>query len=203
MNKVPVKHWPISSRSMSTYWWAKKSQTSSIVHVSQAKSEELSSGIHLRIINCRELGLMDVVLYDWSFIAKRGLEVVYSWEYTRIPRTHSSAAGAILARMFKWHVEKSDAGKKAFFNNLKTNRQFRMVELVWSLHAPPHVDVDRISSDQCDYHQRNKPFQCYWTWLNHIQPRNGTLSRSEELRFSMIGNIQGFPGHMAIVQAQS
>ena len=79
----------------------------------------------LRIINCREFGLIDVTMNDWSFIAKRGIEVQYNWKYARIPRTYGNYAGAILSRMFKWRLKKTDTGKKAIFDNLRTNRQFR------------------------------------------------------------------------------
>ena len=91
----------------------------------QSKMVDFPTLSRLRILNCREFDLTNVSDHDWNFLAERGIEVVYHWEYTRIPRTHSHAAGAILARMFKWRLAKSDAGKKAFFDNLLSNRQFR------------------------------------------------------------------------------
>ena len=96
----------------------------------------------LRILNCREFDLTNVALNDWSFIAKRGIEAQYDWEYTRIPRTHGCVAGAILNRMFKWRLEKDDAGKKAIFDNLKTNRQFRKhIDTAFRSHwVPPILD---------------------------------------------------------------
>ena len=96
----------------------------------------------LRILNCREFDLTNVALNDWSFLAKRGIEVQYDWQYPRIPRTHGCVAGAILSRMFKWRLQKSDAGKKAIFDNLKTNRQFRKhIDTAFRSHwVPPILD---------------------------------------------------------------
>ena len=96
----------------------------------------------LRILDCREFDLTNVALNYWNFIAKRGIEVVYDWVYTEIPRTHGSSAGAILCRMFKWRLEKSDARKKAIFDNLKTDRQFRRhIDRAFRSHwVPPILD---------------------------------------------------------------
>ena len=84
----------------------------------------------LRILNCREFGLMDVASNDWSFLARRNIDVDYNWRFKDIPRTFAIPAGGhYFARMFKWREvieEGQDAGKKIIFDNLKTNRRFRL-----------------------------------------------------------------------------
>lgn len=105
----------------------------------------------LRILNCRDFGLMEVALNDWSFIAKRGIVVEYSWDFTKIPRTFSCPrAGVILSRMFKWRLEKDDAGKKAIFDNLKTNwRLRRNIDFAFKSHWVPQ-DVSEADAGFCN-----------------------------------------------------
>ena len=86
--------------------------------LAQSSMVDFPNLCRLRILNCRGFEFTDVALDDWSFIAKRGIEVQYDWGYTSDPRTHGCAAGAILSRMFKWRLEKKGTGNKVIFGYL-------------------------------------------------------------------------------------